>query len=185
MIELTNKNLRFTPGTPSDFNEVSSLIQKKVGHSISLSSLKRLWGYVDYKSFPSPNTLNILCRFNGFYDWADYLQRFELPEQEESSEFIGNTVVDADSLNRGDILLVYWEQDKSCELEYLSDHRFLVVSSYNIKLIADDTFTMHSVCVGLPFYAACIHRGDMLIPGYVGAKASGVSSISIRRCVSQ
>ena len=181
LIELTNKNLKFTPSTPSDFNEVTVILQKKVGHSISLSSLKRLWGYVSYQGFPSPNTLNILCRFNGYYDWSDYLERFDLPEEEEISEFIGGTVIDAESLTRGDILYVYWEQDKSCELEYLSDHRFLVLSSYNIKLLADDIFTMHSVCVGLPFYAASIHRGESQIPGYVGAKNGGVSSITLKK----
>jgi hypothetical protein len=180
LIELTNRNLRLTPSTPSDFNDVSAKILKKVGHSISLSSLKRLWGYVEYKSFPSPNTLNILARYNGFYDWSDYLERQELPESDEPSEFLGDGVVEADSLEKGDELLVYWENDKSCELEYLCNHRFRVITSYNIKLLADDVFTMHSVCVGLPFYAEAIRRADTVIPGYVGAKGSGVSAVTIR-----
>lgn len=177
LIQITNKNLGFTPKTPTDLNELSWTIQKKTGYTISLSSLKRLWGYVDYKSFPSPNTLNILSRFNDYDDWEDFLKSNELAPAGETSEYLSGSVVDAESLNIGDNLKINWEYDKSCELEYLGDHRFKIIESENIKLQSGDIFTMHSVCVGLPFFAAEISRGSEIIPGYVGAKNNGITSI--------
>lgn len=182
LIQTTNRNFGHTPKTPTDFNELSLMVKKKTGSSISQSSLKRIWGYVNYSNFPSPNTLNILSRFNDFEDWEDFLKRYDksMPVV-ETSEFLNGSVVEAEALSEGDILRLNWEDDKFCEIEYLSDHRFRVSESMNIKLMAGDIFTMHSICVGLPFFAADIHRGDERIPGYVGAKNNGITSIHLHK----
>ena len=179
LVQTTNIKWGYTPKTPTEFNDLGIDIKKKTGYSISLSSLKRLWGYVDYKSFPSPNTLNILARYNDFEDWEDFLKNYDGAPTGETSEYLSNSVVDAESLNIGDVLRIEWEDEKSCELEYLSEHRFRVISSSNIKLQAEDTFIMHSVCVGLPFFAADIHRDNETIPGYVGAKNNGITKEEI------
>lgn len=177
LVQTTNQTLGFIPRTPSDFNELCYDIKRKTGYSISLSSLKRLWGYVEYKSSPSPNTLNILARYNDFNDWEDFMNNHDLSDQTETSGFIDGSVVDSESLDTGDILLLRWENNKTCELEYLGEHRYHVLSSCNIKLLADDILTIHSMCVGLPFFAADILRGESVIPGYVGAKNTGIGSI--------
>lgn len=179
LIHATNQSLGYTPKTPTDFNDLSLAIKKKTNYSISLSSLKRLWGYVDYKSFPSPNTLNILARYNEYEDWEDFLKSNEFSEDSQTSEFLKGSVIDAESLIPGDTVRINWELDKTCDIEYLGDHRFRITSSQNIKLKGGDTFTLHSVCVGLPFFAADIHREDEIIPGYVGAKNNGITSIML------
>lgn len=177
LIRITNKNLGFEPHTPSEFNQVSFIIQKKTGQTISLSSMKRLWGYVNYNSTPSQNILNILARFNDFDDWEDYLRRYGTEGIDESSHFLNENMVESDSLTSGEEMLISWDKDKSCRLRYIGNHRFLVIESSNIKLMAGDEFMMHSVTVGLPFFAAEIRRGEEFITGYIGARASGVKSI--------
>lgn len=179
LIQTTNRNFGHTPKTPTDFNELSLKVKQKTGSPISQSSLKRIWGYVNYSSFPSPNTLNILSRFNDFEGWEDFLKKYDKTIPEVSSEFLNGSVVEAETLSNGDILKLHWEDEKYCELEYLSDHRFRVRESKNIKLMAGDSFTTHSMCIGLPFFAADIHRNDEKIPGYVGAKNNGITSIHI------
>ena len=178
LIRITNKNLGFEPQTPSEFNQVSITVKKKTGHTISLSSIKRLWGYVNYNSSPSQNILNILSRFNDFDDWDDYLRRYGSQGIDESSHFLNENMIESESLNQGDILLIKWDKDKSCKILYVGAHRFKVLESSNIKLLPDDEFLMHSVTVGLPFFAAEIHRGSELIAGYIGARRSGVQSIT-------
>lgn len=177
LIKITNKNLGFQPQTPSDFNRLILSIQKKTGQTISLSSIKRLWGYIEYSSKPSQNILNILSRFNDFDDWNDYLRRYGTLGIDESSHFLSDTTIESDNLTPGDILDVCWDKDKSCRIEYLSDHRFRILDSENIKLLPGDEFTMHSIASGLPFYASDIRRGDQTISGYIGARTSGVKSI--------
>ena len=57
LVDITNNNLGYVPSTPTEFNELSRLIQQKTGRSLSLSSIKRIWGYVKYEGFPSVTTL--------------------------------------------------------------------------------------------------------------------------------
>lgn len=49
-----------------DFDKVSQLILDKTGVSLSASTLKRVWGRVQYGSAPSAVTLDALARFAGF-----------------------------------------------------------------------------------------------------------------------
>ena len=53
----------------SDFEELSKLILAQTGVSLSVSTLKRLWGRVKYDSTPTPATLDALARFIDFDNW--------------------------------------------------------------------------------------------------------------------
>lgn len=182
LIKITNRNVGFTPSTPSDFNALSVMIRCKTKYSISLSSIKRLWGYVNYESFPSPTTLNILARFNGYENWEEYMIGNLYTEESETSEFFSDYMINVSSLSAGENIKVAWGDDKWCRLECMSDLRFKVIDSDNIKLKAGDTIGLHTLCVGLPFYAFDIKRGDETIAGYIGAKENGI--VSIQKCES-
>lgn len=181
LLNLTNQNLGFTPRTPSDFNILAMLIERKTEAKISISSLKRLWGYVNYKNFPSPNTLNILSRFNEYYDWESFLRENDIMTENDISEYLTDSIVYADSLLPGDVIAVEWYKDKGCVIEYISDHRFRVLEAENIKLEPEDVLTIHSICVGLPLSASDILRNDRTIPGYIGAKNNGIMTINFRQ----
>jgi hypothetical protein len=58
-----------------DFDSLQLLILQKTGISLSLSTLRRLWGRVSYGHFPSSTTLNCIARFAGFENWRDYLKK--------------------------------------------------------------------------------------------------------------
>lgn len=55
--------------TNYDFEKLSADIQDATGVSLSVSTLKRLWGKVNYQNIPALNTLNTLARFAGYEDW--------------------------------------------------------------------------------------------------------------------
>ena len=178
LINFTNKNLGNTPSTPSEFNDASWQIQKKTGRSISLSSIKRIWGYVTYESFPSITILNTLAHFNGFKNWDTFLLSHNGVDFDDSG-FIDESVVNADKLNPGDRILLQWGKGKSCEIEYLSNLRFRVNQSKNIKLLAGDTFTLNILCLRHPIFISDIDRADQHIPAYIGARKGGISSITL------
>ena len=182
LITLTNDNIGFIPSSPVEFNDLISRIKKKTDRDISLSSIKRLWGYVTYESFPSITTLNILAQFNGFSNWDSFMVscRKQKPAAEDSA-FIENMVIATDKLSAGDRLCMAWTGEKSCELVCLSHQRFKVSKSHNIKLLAGDTLTLHTVCVGLPLFASDIKRGNLHLPAYIGAKKSGITEINLIR----
>jgi hypothetical protein len=58
-----------TDWTNYDFEKLSETISDATGVTLSISTLKRLWGKVTYKNVPALNTLNTLARFAGYEDW--------------------------------------------------------------------------------------------------------------------
>jgi len=58
-----------------DFEKLSDEIFDVTGISLSISTLKRLFGKVSYHNLPSVHTLNTLARFAGFDDWNAFKRR--------------------------------------------------------------------------------------------------------------
>lgn len=54
------------------FVELSDAIQQKTGILLSTTTLKRVWGKVNYNSAPSISTLNTLAEFVGYLNWRDF-----------------------------------------------------------------------------------------------------------------
>ena len=61
-----------TSWTNFDFEKLSDKVQEKTGVTLSVSTLKRIFGRVNYKSAPSLTTLNTLTQFAGFEDWRSF-----------------------------------------------------------------------------------------------------------------
>lgn len=58
-----------------DFEKLSDAIAEKTGVSLSVSTLKRIFGKVQYKSKPALNTLNALAQFLDYSDWRDFIAK--------------------------------------------------------------------------------------------------------------
>jgi hypothetical protein len=90
--------------TTQDFSELSEKILKATGVSLSVSTLKRLWGKVNYQNKPSTATLNALVQFMGFENWQVYRQDFL-----SKSTISGNPIpqsVEAESGTKSNIVLI-------------------------------------------------------------------------------
>lgn len=57
-----------------DFGELSQQIFEATGVTLSVTTLKRIWGKVKYESAPTVTTLNTLARFVGFEHWRAFRQ---------------------------------------------------------------------------------------------------------------
>lgn len=71
----------------ADFEALSENILEETGVSLSVSTLKRLWGRIKYASKPQAATLNALAQFVGYASYRD----FELAEKQQ--EVVPNKVV--------------------------------------------------------------------------------------------
>lgn len=59
----------------ADFENLSELILKETGVSLSTSTLRRIWGRAEYNHLPSGTTLNTLARFAGAGDWRAFVKQ--------------------------------------------------------------------------------------------------------------
>ncbi|WP_295801460.1 hypothetical protein [Mucilaginibacter sp.] len=58
-----------------DFEILSQFIFDKTKVSLSESTLRRVWGRVEYKHLPSATTLDTLAKFAGFESWRGFLKK--------------------------------------------------------------------------------------------------------------
>lgn len=69
------KRLEWGPSehwTNQDFELLAEDIFSKTGTNLSITTLKRIWGKIDYQSNPSLVTLNVLAQFIGYAHWRDF-----------------------------------------------------------------------------------------------------------------
>ncbi|QMW03309.1 hypothetical protein [Spirosoma foliorum] len=66
--------------TSVDFENLQQRILDETGVSLSASTLRRIWGRVDYQHLPSNTTLNTLAQFAGYSDWRTFI-RAQLPQE--------------------------------------------------------------------------------------------------------
>lgn len=70
-----------------DFSELASEIHKKTGVLLSVSTLKRIWGRVQYSSNPNRSTLDTLSQYLGYTGWIDYTHSTPEKKQRELHPF--------------------------------------------------------------------------------------------------
>lgn len=63
-----------------DFENLNQLILEKTKVSLSASTLRRLWGRVEYNHLPSSTTLDTLARFAGFENWRAFTRQHAASE---------------------------------------------------------------------------------------------------------
>lgn len=64
-----------TLDSPTDYERLSADIQHKTGELISVSTLKRLFGYIKPGTIPRPSTLSALARYVGSSGWSDFCDK--------------------------------------------------------------------------------------------------------------
>jgi hypothetical protein len=64
--------------TSADFENLQQRILDETGVSLSASTLRRIWGRVDYQHMPSGTTLNTLAQFAGYTDWRQFVRSQEV-----------------------------------------------------------------------------------------------------------
>lgn len=163
--------------SPTDFNSLNLVIRKATGRNISVSTLKRIWGYVSYPHKPSNEILSILSVYAGYRDWHDFVNSDSVAE---SSDFIGADIIKSSELKRGARLQLGWKPDRVCVLEYQGKSEFKVVESQNSKLATGDFFSCSVFAKGEPLICHDVRRqGELLSEGYMAGKTDGIISLKL------
>lgn len=163
--------------SPSNFDALSLDIKKTTGKEISVSTLKRVWGYVKYDSKPRREILSLLSQYLGFTDWQDFLNSDKITDV---SDFFNKDIIVSKNLTSGDILELNWAPNRKCELKYIGKDKFVVLKSENSKLQSDDIINCSIFAKGEPMLCSSIERNEKIIAeGYIAARIRGLQSIKL------
>ena len=160
--------------TPKDFDFLRERIYARLHILVSRTTLMRIWGYVAEDVKPRRSTLDVLTQFLGYQDWNQYLQNSLLPKEQQSSPVLTRRLSVARSLTRGDRLRLMWQPGRVCDVEFIGDLQFRVISSANTRIHESDTFECSLIIEGEPLYLDNLKQGNRPAIAYVCGKKSGV-----------
>ena len=164
-------NLMRKMKTPADFIFLSGAIWNRTHETLSPSTLKRLWGYVDGADITRNSTLNILSKFLGFNDWDGFL---EFISNDSGSAIIGAQHIKTDDLTAGDHIMVSWKPNRRCTFRYLGNRKFVVEKAENSKLKVGNTFSCSIFIIGEPLYLNDLIQGDNAPVAFVVGNKDGL-----------
>lgn len=160
--------------TSTDFARLSATIEESTGQPVSVSTLKRLWGYVSMAPKPRLSTLDILCRFAGRKDYRQLCI-----ELQQSSGFFAADKVIASELETGTKVLLGWQPDRLVKLVYLGQFKFAVIESIHSKLHEGDVLEIASILFGHPLYIGRIERSGEYLQSYVAGRTNGINRLEV------
>jgi len=165
--------------TPADFFFLSERMQGRIGESLSVSTLKRLWGYVGGYETPRFATLSILSRFLGYTDWDDFVTRFCSNPEADAAEIILKDCLFSHDLALNECIMIAWNPNRRCELRYLGDYKFVVESSEHSNLAPGDQFRCPFFILHQPLYIAQLTTHDQKVKSkvYVIGRNGGLTAI--------
>lgn len=152
IIAAVEQSLGKKVSTPKDFEQLSHLINHRTRESVSASSLKRIWGYIEGGEHIRTATFDILCRFAGYRDTEHFLSVNGTAEQIPPSKLLSNNYLYTPDLTINQHVRLTWQPGRVCDIQYQGDASFIVLSSEKTKLQAGATFRCYIIEQGEQMY---------------------------------
>ncbi|MDE6536211.1 MAG: hypothetical protein K2K82_09435 [Muribaculaceae bacterium] len=164
-----------TAKTPRHFEAIGEAVAQRTGVTLSPTTLKRIWGYLNEPIIPRTSTLDILAKFCGWTDY-DHFMAGDSPEIESGT--VGSKVLRVDSsLARDTCVRLMWPPSRLCVIKYLGSGKWSVVSSEGTRLCPGDTFRCVMIAEGEPLYLDDLEKQGVNVGVYVCARRSGIKFI--------
>lgn len=165
-------------GTTTDFEEFSLHLEKVTGHSISASTFKRLYGYVNDDHKPRMATLDVLAQYLDHQNYMAFTQWLKTSTKYNSSFFKANQLVSGD-LHKGAHIAIGWSPNRQLELLYLGNSTYEIEKSENSKLQVGDRFVTGCFIKEQPLYLPYIERDGERTASFVAGRNGGLTIINI------
>ena len=174
LCKAVEKACGFAVSTPSDFDRLSGQVFDFQHVTISISTLKRIWGYAGQSTTPRRFTLDTLSRFVGYKDYANFMESAGQPMESQSQLFLSDALT-AEKLSPGTRLQLSWLPDRVCVVEHQGEGQFVVVKAEQTKLQVGDTFKCHLFINHEPLYIDNLQRVNLPPVSYVAGRQNGVT----------
>ena len=160
--------------SPADFARLCDELTVELGESLSMSTLKRVWGYVKGYATVRVSTLNTLARYVGCRDWKEFCESLSDPDV---SSFQLGDVVAISTLTVGDCVEVTWSPGRRIVAQYLGQGRMRVVENERSKLTEGTTFTCAGIVNGERLTLTQVEtKGSEQSLAYICGKRGGVTA---------
>lgn len=178
LMSLVEKKFQKDIKTSTDFAALAEDIENELKESVSISTLKRMWGYVSMNPTPRLSTLDILSRYVGKADYKTFCHDLSHTDAFQSS-FFTIDFVNARDLEPGAVLEIGWDPGRVVTLKHIDEFSFEVISSVNSKLREGDRFKVASFVKGVPLFITKILRDGEFTPSFIAGRQDGLNHLKI------
>lgn len=165
--------------TSTDFAFLSGCIQGRLKQTVSVSTLERIWGYVEGYQSIRESTLSILAQFVGYPDWKTFVADYcEVPSAQSSHRITAPTLEAAD-LPAGASVAIEWNPGRRCVLLHRGGGEWEVTQSIKSKLAVGDTFHSHRFTLNQPLFLDDYRHADEEPGLYVVGNRGGLTLVEV------
>lgn len=165
--------------TTTDYEEFSGFIERVLGRTVSSSTLKRLWGYVNDNHKPREVTLDVLASYLGHKSFGDFCRWLKTSSRYNSSFFHAGQLVSAD-IEKGATVSIGWPPNRLIELSYLGESTYEVKHASNSKMQRGDRFVTGCLIKGQPLYLPYLERDGERTPPFVAGRNGGLTVVELK-----
>ena len=174
LISMLSEKAGLDVSTPTGAEWLRNDIEKVTGETLSINTIKRITGVLEYEGSHRTMLLDIIARYLGYSSWS----LLETVLQEKISFFgAENETLTLEKLPPGQVIEIRWDPDRIILLRHTKNKIFTVIESRNSKLQAGDILKLSQIAPGFPFYASDVTRNGHSLGTYTAATINGVSSI--------
>lgn len=176
IITLLSRTAGYDVATPAGAEKLSHDILSSTGERISVNSLKRLTGVIEYEGKPRETTLDIIARYIGLSGHKDLMTLIA-----DSSSAFNTTddLIDTDELPTGVKIRLAWAPDRRLVIEKTKDGSFEVKESVNGKLRAGDILFLSRIGLNFPFKVKEVIRQGEKLGNYSAGMDEGLKICEI------
>lgn len=159
---------------PADCEHLAANIAEITRESVGVTTLKRIFGFVNDVRSPRLATLDILARYAGYSDY-DSMRVILLGEGD--SGFEGNEDIRLSALQQGNIVRFEYLPDRMVRVRYLGDGKFEVEESVGSSLRRGDLLLIRGFAYGQPLTVDSVLREGRNLGRYIAGKTSGLTAL--------
>ena len=168
--------------TSTDFAFLAGCIQGRLRQSISVSTLERIWGYVEGYQTIRESTLSLLAQFVGYPDWQTFVSDYcNVPSAQSSRRILAPTL-EASDVPAAAMVAIEWNPGRRLLLCHEGEGRWRVVESEKSKLCVGDTFRCQRFTLNYPLYLADFRHADEPPSLFVVGNRGGLTRAEIVNC---
>lgn len=161
---------------PKDCESLSNSIQLNCNKLISVSTLKRLMGFVKQVEQPHKHTLDVIANYIGYKDWEEAML---FVEKQDNSSFFQLGGIDVATLKKGNKIEFTYEPKRIVVVSYLGSNKFEVKEAKNSKLQKEDLITFTYIALNHTLIASEVIRNGNSLGKFTAGKVNGITSIKI------
>lgn len=162
----------------NDFEEFALRLKGCRQDVLSVSTLKRIWGYVNDSHRPRTGTLDALSRYLGHPHFQGFCLWLKKSPAYNSSFFSAHSLDVASQLCAGDEVEIGWAPNRYLRLAYRGGSVFEVKEAKASKLQAGDSFEAAGFVLGQPLLLAYVMRGGERTSPFIAGRNGGLTILN-------